>query len=107
MNDEKIENEIENDELETDEEEEGILEERSEVEKEQGKWFMDVAKYVITAFVFAFVFDDIENKTVAYTVAISIAAVTYMGGVWLLKLKKKKKTKNKRKKKKNNQKKKN
>jgi Flp pilus assembly protein TadB len=90
---EKLQVEAEEDELEE-------LEERSELDKEKGKWFMDLAKFVLTAFVFATALQSIENIFVAYAVAIAAAVGLYLIGTQFFKKKKKKKKKNNNKKKK-------
>jgi Na+/H+ antiporter NhaD/arsenite permease-like protein len=77
------------------------IEERSELDKEKGKWFMDLSKFVLTAFIFATALQSIENIFVAYTVAIAAAVGLYLIGTRFFKKKKKKKKKNKKNKKKN------
>jgi O-antigen/teichoic acid export membrane protein len=60
---------------------------------------MDLAKYLVTAFAFAVMFEGIQNKILASSAAIGLAGLIYLAGIW--RFKKKKKNKKKKKKKKN------
>jgi L-asparagine transporter-like permease len=90
-----MENDDEKTTTEQEEEIEDELEEPSELDKEQGKWLMDLAKYLVTAFAFAVMFENIQNKLLASSIAIGLAALIYLAGIWLFGKKKKKKKKKK------------
>jgi phosphate/sulfate permease len=93
--------EKEND-IETEEEvlEEGEVE-RSELDKEKGKWLMDISKYILTAFVFTFMVEHIQNKFIATLIAAGVAVVVFFVGTRYLKTKRNKDKKEKKQKKKN------
>jgi uncharacterized membrane protein YciS (DUF1049 family) len=80
--------------LETEEEvlEEGEVE-RSELDKEKGKWLMDISKYILTAFVFTFMLENIQNKFIANLIAAGFAVGVFLLGTRYLKTKEKKKSK--------------
>lgn len=56
--------------------------------KEFGKWLMDIAKYITTAFLITSVFGDIPDRIVVYILSIIAVGVSLFGGLWLLKDKK-------------------
>ena len=57
---------------------------------ELGKWFLDIAKYLVTAILFASVFSEIEEKWIVYFLVFSAITLTLGAGLWLLRDKKEK-----------------
>ena len=57
---------------------------------ELGKWFLDIAKYLATAILFASVFSEIEEKWIVYFLVFSAITLTLGAGLWLLRDKKEK-----------------
>ena len=57
---------------------------------ELGKWFLDIAKYLVTAILFASVFSEIEEKWIVYYLVFSAITLTLGAGLWLLRDKKEK-----------------
>jgi len=54
------------------------------MEKELGKWLMDVAKYVATAFIISSILGGIPTKTALYIIG-SITVVALLSiGLWLI-----------------------
>lgn len=49
------------------------------MEKELGKWFMDIAKYMVTAILLARVFGDVTNPFIAYLVVVISLLVLVTG----------------------------
>jgi Mg2+/citrate symporter len=77
------------------------LQSRQELlDDENGKWLRDIAKYLATVVLFTSMFQDIENKAVAYAVGIGLAVALFTGGTWYMK--KNRKNKNDENKDKNN-----
>jgi undecaprenyl pyrophosphate phosphatase UppP len=71
-----------------------LLQSRQELlDDYNGLWLRDIAKYIATAVVFASMFQDIENKVVAYFVSIGFAIALFAAGTWFMTKKKKKKNK--------------
>ena len=60
------------------------------MKKELGKWFLDIAKYLVTAVLLASVFSDITEKWIVYVVVSIAIVITLCSGLILLKDKKKK-----------------
>lgn len=52
--------------------------------KELGKWLMDLAKYVVTAFVISGLLGGIENVAVAILIGVSTASVCLAAGLSLV-----------------------
>jgi uncharacterized membrane protein YciS (DUF1049 family) len=96
-NDLETEEELEDEEEKIEEEEEIEL---SELDKEKGKWLMDVSKYILTAFVFTFMVENIQNKVIANLVAAGFAlGVFFVGTRYLTTKRQKEKDKKRRKRK--------
>ena len=57
---------------------------------ELGKWFLDIAKYLVTAILCASVFGEIEEKWIVYFLVFSAITLTLGAGLWLLRDKKEK-----------------
>ena len=60
---------------------------RSDMYQEIGKWFMDVAKYVTTAFILAKLFDKIET-TYAFLIAVVFVILSFSIGLYFYNKKK-------------------
>ncbi|MDR2148993.1 MAG: hypothetical protein LBE91_21340 [Tannerella sp.] len=56
--------------------------------KEIGKWMLDVAKYVATAFLISSFFGDITKKWAMYAVGSTTVIVLIIFGLWFIKDKK-------------------
>lgn len=59
------------------------------MKKELGKWFLDIAKYIITAVVLASIFNQIDNVQVTAAIGVLTVAITLSVGLYLLNDKKK------------------
>ena len=59
------------------------------MKKELGKWFLDIAKYIITAVVLATIFNQIDNVQVTAAIGVLTEAITLSVGLYLLNDKKK------------------
>jgi len=59
------------------------------MKKEIGKWFLDIAKYVTTAVVISSFLGSFEQKWAMYTIATSTIVLTFVVGVFIIKLDKK------------------
>lgn len=53
------------------------------MEKELGKWFMDIAKYMVTAILLARVFGDVTNPFIAYLVVV-VSLLVLVSGLLLV-----------------------
>jgi len=60
-----------------------------EINLELGKWLLDISKYLVTAMLLATAFSDMSNPWIVIVVIIS-AALTLLGGLWLIDKSKKK-----------------
>ena len=58
-----------------------------EINLELGKWLLDISKYLVTAMLLATAFSDMSNPWIVIVVIIS-AALTLLGGLWLIDKKK-------------------
>lgn len=54
------------------------------MEIEFGKWLLDIAKYLITAMLLASVFSDMSDPWSVVGVIVA-AAITLVGGLWIIK----------------------
>ncbi len=61
------------------------------MEKEFGKWLMDIAKYLTTAVLLSSVFNDIKESWVIYLVVSVAIVLTLLTGLLLVKDKKEEK----------------
>ena len=61
--------------------------------KEIGKWFLDVAKYIVTAYILAEMFGKDNDSILAVVGAVVLAAASFVGGLYLIKKGKNKKNK--------------
>lgn len=50
------------------------------MEKEFGKWLLDIAKYMVTALLLSTIFSDLKDPIILYTVAL-VALVLLLGGL--------------------------
>ena len=66
-----------------------IFAESLTMKKEIGKWFLDIAKYVTTAVVISSFLGSFEQKWAMYTIATSTIVLTFVVGVFIIKLDKK------------------
>jgi hypothetical protein len=55
------------------------------MKKELGKWLMDVAKYVATAFLISSFLGDIEERWIMYVMGSVTAIAPLLVGLWLIK----------------------
>jgi hypothetical protein len=55
---------------------------QAEIDKEDGKWFRDLSKFILTALVLTSIFEGIKNKWVAYPVGVAAVVATYCIGTW-------------------------
>ncbi|KAA6317477.1 hypothetical protein EZS27_032373 [termite gut metagenome] len=55
------------------------------MKKEFGKWLMDVAKYVTTAFLISAFLGDIEERWIMYIIGSVTAIAPLLVGLWLIK----------------------
>ncbi|KAA6319839.1 hypothetical protein EZS27_030312 [termite gut metagenome] len=55
------------------------------MKKEFGKWLMDVAKYVTTAFLISAFLGDIEERWIMYILGSVTAIAPLLVGLWLIK----------------------
>ena len=56
--------------------------------KEIGKWFMDIAKYVATAVIISSFLGSFEQKWIVYCVGSAIIAVCFVVGIYFINRKK-------------------
>lgn len=56
------------------------------MEKELGKWLIDIAKYMTTAILLSSIFSNIEN-TATTLMVVFIIVLTLCTGLWLIKRK--------------------
>ncbi|KAA6322241.1 hypothetical protein EZS27_028201 [termite gut metagenome] len=61
------------------------------MKKEFGKWLMDIAKYVSTAFLISSFLGDIERRWIMYLAGAVTVMVTLSVGLWLVHVKNKEK----------------
>lgn len=54
------------------------------MEFELGKWLLDIAKYLVTALLLASIFSDMNDPWSVVGVIIA-AAITLLGGLWVIK----------------------
>ena len=54
---------------------------QKETKKKIGEWWMDVAKYMLTAVVISSIFKDFENKWIVYSVGFVAVAIAFYFGV--------------------------
>ena len=54
---------------------------QKETKKKIGEWWMDVAKYTLTAVVISSIFKDFENKWIVYGVGFIAVAIAFYFGV--------------------------
>jgi hypothetical protein len=55
------------------------------MKRELGKWLMDVAKYVATAFLISSFFGDIETRWIMYIIGSVTVIISMLVGLWLIK----------------------
>jgi len=60
------------------------------MEKELGKWLMDIAKYITTAVILTSIFSKIEREWIILLSGSAAILITLLIGLWLVKDKKKK-----------------
>lgn len=54
------------------------------MKKEIGKWFLDIAKYIVTAVVLKELFGGFEEKSIVITVATLTALFAFISGIIIL-----------------------
>ncbi|KAA6351545.1 hypothetical protein EZS27_001068 [termite gut metagenome] len=64
------------------------------MKKEFGKWLLDVAKYVATAFLISSFLGDIERRWIMYLTGSVTVIITLSIGLWLVHAKNKKEREN-------------
>ena len=55
------------------------------MKKEIGKWFLDIAKYVVTAVVLKELFGGFEEKSIVVSIATITALIAFLTGIIILK----------------------
>jgi biotin transporter BioY len=60
------------------------------MKKELSKWFLDVSKYITTAFLISTFLGGINERWLVYVISIAAIIVTMLIGLWLLNNKEKK-----------------
>ena len=55
------------------------------MKRELGKWLMDVAKYVATAFLISSFLGDITTKWILYAIGSGTVIISVSVGLWLIK----------------------
>jgi len=54
------------------------------MKKELGKWLLDVAKYVATAFLISSFLGDISTRWVMYAIGSTTVIILILVGLWLI-----------------------
>jgi uncharacterized membrane protein len=55
------------------------------MKKEFGKWLMDIAKYIVTAIILSSFFNTMEDRKTIYILAVIIAVIVVILGLYLQK----------------------
>jgi hypothetical protein len=53
---------------------------QAEIEKEKGKWYRDISKFIATAIVLTSIFEGIENKWISYPLGILAVLLSFRQG---------------------------